>query len=157
MTQGQRPGALTPNERKAALRAPGGKVQRMKPIPPPAPRPRWQARLWLLAGFLSLIVGLIGVVLPLLPTTPFVLLAAYCFSRGSARWELWLLTHPRLGPLVQDWRQHHAVPLRAKQLATGMMTLSSIASWWWLPGSLGWLPGACCAVVAAWLWHLPTR
>ena len=86
----------------------------------PTPRPRWQARLWLLAGFLCLIVGLIGVVLPLLPTTPFVLLAAYCFSRGSARWEHWLLTHPRLGPLVHDWRQHHAVPLRAKQLATGI-------------------------------------
>lgn len=125
--------------------------------PDSAPRPRWQARLWLAAGFLCLLAGLIGVVLPLLPTTPFVLLAAYCFSRGSARWEHWLLTHPQLGPLVHDWRQHHAVPLRAKQLATGMMAVSSIASWWWLPAPLGWLPGACCAAVAAWLWHLPTR
>ena len=129
----------------------------MESLPPLELRPRWQRWFWLLGGFLCLIVGVVGLVLPLLPTTPFVLLAAYCFSRGSARWEQWLLHQPQLGPMVQDWRTHRAVPLRAKQLATLMMTVSSIASWWWLPLPLGWLPGACCAAVAVWLWRLPTR
>ena len=108
-------------------------------------------------GGLCLITGVVGIVLPLLPTTPFVLLAAYCFSQGSARWEQWLLLHPRWGPMVQDWRTKRALPLRAKQLATGMMALSSIASWWWLAPHVGWIPGVCCAVVAVWLWRLPTR
>lgn len=115
---------------------------------------RW---LWLLAGGLALLTGAIGIVLPLLPTVPFVLLAAYCFARGSRRWERWLLDHPQLGPIVHDWRQHRAVPLRAKQLATLMMAGSSLLAWWWLPARIGWIPGACCALVAIWLWRLPTR
>ena len=120
-------------------------------------RPRWQRWVWLFCGLLCLITGVAGIVLPLLPTTPFVLLAAFCFSRGSARYEQWLLTHPRFGPMVRDWRAHRALPLRAKQLATVMMTVSSIASWWWLPSPVGWLPGLCCTGVAIWLWRLPTR
>ncbi|MFN3809206.1 MAG: YbaN family protein [Roseateles asaccharophilus] len=112
---------------------------------------------WLLGGFASLALGVLGIFLPLLPTTPFVLLAAFCFSRGSARYEAWLLNHPRLGPVVRDWRATRAVPLRAKQLATVMMTLSSIWAGYTLPLAWCWLPAAGCAAVAAWLWSLPTR
>jgi uncharacterized protein len=118
-------------------------------------RPRWQRRLWLAAGWLSLFMGVVGLFLPLLPTTPFVLLAAACFSRGSARWDAWLLAHPRFGPVVRDWRAQRCVPLRAKRLAIGMMTLSSALSWWWMP-RLYWVPAACCALVGWWLWHLPS-
>ncbi|HSI59374.1 MAG TPA: YbaN family protein [Ideonella sp.] len=121
-----------------------------------APAP-WQRGLWLAAGALALLLGALGVFLPLLPTTPFVLLAALCFSRGSERWERWLLQHPRLGPLVRDWRATRAVPLRAKQLAITMMALSSAWAFHLLPLRWGWLPGACCAVVGLWLWRLPTR
>ena len=113
--------------------------------------------LWLCAGWLALTAGFVGVFLPLLPTVPFVLLAAYCFARGSRRWEQWLLDHPRLGPIVHDWRAHHAIPRRAKQLAIAMMTTSSVMAWWGLPARVGWIPGACCLVVAIWLWRLPTR
>lgn len=129
----------------------------MNPIVLTASRPRWQRWVWLLCGLLCLLTGLVGIVLPLLPTTPFVLLAAFCFSRGSARCEQWLLTHPHFGPMVRDWRANRALPLRAKQLATVMMTVSSIASWWWLPSPVGWIPGVCCSGVAIWLWRLPTR
>lgn len=129
----------------------------MYPTPSPPPLPRWQRWIWLVCGWVCLATGIVGLVLPLLPTTPFVLLAAYCFSRGSVRYEHWLLTHPRFGPLVRDWRANHAVPLRAKQLATGMMALSAIASWWVLPPHIRWIPGACCFAVAVWLWRLPTR
>ncbi len=117
---------------------------------------RWQRPLWLLAGGLSLLLGVVGIVLPLLPTAPLVLLAAYCFSRGSARWEAWILAHPKFGPMVLDWRQHRAVPLRAKQLATVMMAASSVATWWVLQSPWRWVPGLCCLAVALWLWWLPT-
>lgn len=113
--------------------------------------------LWLLAGFASLVLGVIGIFLPLLPTTPFVLLAAFCFSRGSARLEAWMLGHPRLGPLIRDWRATRAVPLRAKQFASVMMAASSIWAGFTLPLAWCWLPAAGCAAVAAWLWSLPTR
>ena len=132
----------------------------MPPMPPaealPNTRPRWQRALWLLAGAASLATGIVGIFLPLLPTTPFVLLAAFCFARGSQRCEAWLLQHPRFGPMVRDWRADRAIPLRAKQLATLMMAIGSAWAWWAMPPSICWLPELLCAVVAAWLWSLPT-
>ena len=132
----------------------------MQPMPPaeaqPNPRPRWQRALWLLAGAASLATGIVGIFLPLLPTTPFVLLAAFCFSRGSQRCETWLLEHPRFGPMVRDWRARRAVPLRAKQLATLMMAIGSAWAWWAMPTRLCWLPALLCAATALWLWRLPT-
>ena len=121
----------------------------------PSERPRWQRGLWLLAGACNLLAGIVGIFLPLLPTTPFVLLAAFCFARGSGRCEAWLLNHPRFGPMVRDWRANRAVPLRAKQLATLMMAFGSAWAWWVMPVRLGWLPALLCAAVAAWLWSLP--
>ena len=112
--------------------------------------------LWLAAGYASLGLGIVGIVLPLLPTVPFVLLAAYCFSRGSKRVEKWLLDHPRLGPIVHDWREHHAVPRRARQLAIGMMA-ASCALMWWLEPRYAWIPTLLCAAVAVWMLRLPTR
>ncbi|NDY91560.1 DUF454 domain-containing protein [Ideonella sp. TBM-1] len=125
--------------------------------PPLLSTSRWLRPLWLLGGALALALGVLGIFLPLLPTTPFVLLAAFCFARGSARWERWLLSHPRWGPMVHDWRHHRAVPLRAKQLATVMMTLSCLWTGWALKFPWNWVPALCCAAVACWLWRLPTR
>ena len=113
--------------------------------------------LWLLGGWLALVIGLIGIFLPLLPTTPFVLVAAWCFSRGSPRVERWLLEHPSLGPAVRDWREHRAVPLAAKQLATAMMAISSVGSVFVLPTPWCWLPAIVCTGAAIVLWRLPTR
>jgi len=113
--------------------------------------------LWLLAGLASLVLGIIGIFVPLLPTTPFVLLAAFCFSRGSTRCERWLLEHRVFGPMVRDWRATRAVPLRAKQLATVMMAFGSVMAAFKMPLQWAWLPAACCACVAWWLWSLPTR
>jgi uncharacterized protein len=113
--------------------------------------------LWLAAGFGALVLGAIGIVLPLLPTVPFVILAAFCFSKGSQRWERWMLEHPKLGPIVRDWREHHAVPLRAKQLATLMMACSCAGTYFFVPLRFAWIPTAVCTGVAIWLWRLPTR
>lgn len=119
-------------------------------------RPAWQRHLWMLAGLLSALLGFIGIFVPLLPTTPFILLAGFCFSNGSPRCERWLLEHPRFGPMTREWRTHRAVPLRAKQIAIAMMAASSIGCWWFLGHPWRWAPGACCLAVAVWLWRLPT-
>lgn len=115
----------------------------------------WRRLPWLLGGGLSLLLGVIGIFLPLLPTTPFVLLAAFCFARGSVRYEAWLVAHPRFGPMIRQWRTSRAVPLRAKQAAWTMMAISSIISALIMP-RLPWLPALCCAAVGLWLWRLPT-
>jgi uncharacterized membrane protein YbaN (DUF454 family) len=130
------------------------------PLRPGPPTPwadtrRWQRPLWTAAGVLALLLGFIGIFLPLLPTTPFVLLAAACFSRGSARFERWLLAHPRFGPLVRGWRAHRVMPRRAKQWAWAMMTLSALIAWWFMPRAIGWLPGAICLAVGLWMRTLP--
>jgi uncharacterized membrane protein YbaN (DUF454 family) len=120
---------------------------------PPNRKP-WRL-LWLLAGFLALGLGLIGVITPVLPTVPFVLLAAWCFSKGSARWEAWLLAHRRWGPMVRDWRERHAVPRRAKLLAWSMMALSCAIAFWQAPLWAAGLALIICLSVALWMWRLP--
>lgn len=77
--------------------------------------------LYLFAGCLSLALGLIGVVLPLLPTTPFVLLAAFFFSRSSEKLHNKLLNNKVFGELIKRWEQEGTIPLKAKLLATFMM------------------------------------
>jgi len=127
----------------------------MSSLPPPPHRPLWQRACWTAAGLTSLALGIVGIFLPLLPTTPFVLLAAFCFSRGSERVETWLLTHPRFGPMVADWRARRAVPRRAKQLAWATMAAGSVWAWWVMPAPWRWLPGGICLAVGLWLWRLP--
>ncbi|MEQ9692795.1 YbaN family protein [Shimia sp. SDUM112013] len=74
--------------------------------------------LWALLGLLSLALGAIGIVLPLLPTVPFLLLAAFFFARSSERLHYWLLSHPTFGPPIEDWQTRGAISLAAKRLAT---------------------------------------
>ncbi len=74
--------------------------------------------IWAILGGVSLALGLLGIVLPLLPTTPFALLAAFCFARSSPRMHAWLLAHPMMGPAIVNWREEGAVSRRAKLAAT---------------------------------------
>ena len=73
---------------------------------------------WFSLGILSVGLGIIGVALPLLPTVPFMILAAFCFARSSERLHQWLLTHKQFGPAIEDWRDRGAINPRAKRLAT---------------------------------------
>ncbi len=73
---------------------------------------------WLFFGLASLLLGFVGIFLPLLPTTPFLLLAAFCFARSSDRLHRWLLTHPVFGPMIENWRRHRAIARSAKIAAT---------------------------------------
>lgn len=81
---------------------------------------RW---VWTGAGWLCVALGVIGAFVPLLPTTPFLLLAAACFARGSPRLHLWLIQHPRLGPGIVDWERHGVVRLKAKVWALTLLWL----------------------------------
>jgi uncharacterized membrane protein YbaN (DUF454 family) len=79
--------------------------------------------LYLIAGVSCVLLGLIGVVLPLLPTTPFLLVAAFCFSRSSERLHQYLLNNRLFGQIIKDWESDGVIPLKAKVLATSMMLL----------------------------------
>jgi uncharacterized protein len=79
---------------------------------------------FLVIGHASIALGAIGIVLPLLPTTPFVILAAWAYARSSPRLAARLYGHPRFGPALRDWRDHRAVATRAKVLAIGAMVVS---------------------------------
>ena len=86
----------------------------------------WQLarrHLWTALGWASLGLGALGILLPLLPTTPFLLLAAYFFSRGSRRLHAWLLDHRVFGPPIENWRAHHAISTGAKCAALAAMAL----------------------------------
>jgi uncharacterized membrane protein YbaN (DUF454 family) len=76
------------------------------------------------AGCLFTVIGVIGLILPGLPGTVFLILAAWCFARSSPRFEWWLLHHPRLGPPVKTWRERGAIAPRIKAIAIGSMALS---------------------------------
>ena len=116
-------------------------------------RLRWA---WWLLAYVSLGLGLVGIVLPGLPTVPFVLLAAFAAARGSRRLHAWLLAHRQFGPVIRDWEAQGAVSRRAKRLATVMMAASAVIMFLTAPKI--WMAAtgtAIMAVVAIWLWRRP--
>lgn len=78
-------------------------------------------------GWLCVALGAVGAVLPLLPTTVFLLIAAWAFAKGSPRLHGWLMGHPALGPYIRDWQDYGRIPRRAKALAIVMIGIS--AAW----------------------------
>ncbi|MEM9735788.1 MAG: YbaN family protein [Pseudomonadota bacterium] len=114
---------------------------------------RW---LWNGLGWIAVALGMIGAALPLLPTVPFLLLAAFCFARGSERFHRWLLTHPRFGPPIRDWQAHGAISRRAKVMAVAAMAASLL-----LPLVLGaplqvlWIQAPVLACVALFILTRP--
>lgn len=85
---------------------------------------------WLALGLFFVLLGIIGALLPLMPTTIFLILAAGCFARSSPRLEAWLMGHPRFGPTLIAWRRDGAIPTRAKWFACGGMLLGFAIFWW---------------------------
>jgi hypothetical protein len=115
---------------------------------------------WLLiaCGTASLGLGIAGIFLPLLPTTPFVLLAAACYARGSRRFFHWLLANRTFGPLILNWRRHRTIPYRTKITAIALMAITlgvSIVFFvepMWLKIALA----AFGAALAVWMYRIPS-
>ena len=112
--------------------------------------------LWRALALVCVVLGLIGIFLPGLPTVPFLLVAAWAGGRGWPRLEAWLLAHPRHGPHIRRWRDHRAVPRRAKWFASATMVASTVLI------ALSSAPLALkiglpllMSAVAWWLWRRP--
>lgn len=93
-------------------------------------RKRRRARpLWLALGWTAVAAASAGVVLPLVPTTPFLLVAAFAFARSSPRMHRWLLRHKRFGPLITHWRRYGAIRPRVKLMSLALMAATPPVSW----------------------------
>lgn len=130
----------------------------MSPNPGKKPAGKIQKILLTCAGLLALLLGLIGIVLPGLPTTPFILLAVACFAKSSPHLHQKLIQHRYLGPLIQDWEKYRSLPLKVKWVASGticimiMLSISQLAGNPMLQSTI-----ALCGLVGVCVvWRIPT-
>ena len=103
--------------------------------------------LWLLAGLTSVAIGAIGVVVPLLPTTPFLLVAAFAFARSSTRLNRWLREHRSFGPLIENWHRDGSIDRKVKRTAIIVILVTPVITW--LFGVPLWLIAGQLAVLSA--------
>lgn len=115
----------------------------------------------LAAGGLALLLGIIGIFLPIMPTVPFVILTAMCWGRASPRFHYWLINHKIFGPMIRDWLERRAIPRRAKYIAWTMMAISctgvSYHLWTKHPQYvwLAFVTSGICLAVAIWMSRQP--
>lgn len=114
---------------------------------------------FIVLGMISLGLGIAGAVLPVLPTTPFVLLAAACFARGSPRFHDWLLAHPLFGPIIFEWNEYGSIPWRTKIVALVLMSVTFTISivFFVRPRWLQITLALFAVVLATWLYRVPSR
>jgi hypothetical protein len=126
----------------------------MSVTPPPRP---WLHPLLLAAGLLCLVLAVLGLFLPLLPATPFLLLAAACFARSSERLHAWMLRHRRFGPLLSDWETQRAIRPAAKRSATAAILASAALTLAFtrMPKASQAALGLSLAGVLAFIWTRP--
>jgi len=112
---------------------------------------------YLLLGWICVGLGVIGLFLPVMPTTIFILIAAWAFARSSPRLHLWLRNHPRFGDSLRSWEDHRAMPRRAKRVALLMLCVSYLITATLLgplaPGAI--VAGLCIVVVAVFIVRIP--
>ena len=114
--------------------------------------------LWRVLALVFVALGLIGAFLPVLPTVPFLLAAAWAARHGWPALERWLLEHPRYGEYIRRWQERGAVPRRAKWTATVMMTFSALVLLaTGAPVAVKIGAPLFMAAVAIWLWRRPEQ
>lgn len=111
--------------------------------------------LYLIAGFLCLGLAVIGALLPVMPTTVFVIMAAYCFARSSPALERRLLEHPRFGPHIARWRSHGAVSRGGKIAASIAFAVSIVLTLIFTAMPWPLIPILAAVVIGGWLWTRP--
>lgn len=111
---------------------------------------------WRMLVIIFLVLAIIGAILPGVPTTVFLILAAWAASKGWPQVDAWLLKHPKYGPILRNWRQHGTVPRKAKYWASGMMLLSGIIMLFTkAPLFVKVFTDVTMLIVAIWLWQRP--
>lgn len=111
--------------------------------------------LYFIAGFLCLGLAVIGAILPVMPTTVFVILAAYCFTRSSPRMERRLLEHPKFGPHIVRWREHGAISRTGKMAAMIAFAVSVAIAFALTHMPWPLVTVAAAVVVGGWIWTRP--
>jgi uncharacterized membrane protein YbaN (DUF454 family) len=111
---------------------------------------------YLLGGAVSLLLAMVGALIPLLPTVPFLILAAFCFARGSPRLEALLVEHPHFGPHIQAWRSRGAISAQGKRAARFAFTLSAILGFALLAWPWSILPLLVALIGATWISTRPS-
>ena len=137
---------------------PGEQPQPLNPEPTRLHRSAVARGLFTALGFLSLSLGILGMFVPLLPTTVFILIAAYCFARSSERFYEALLRHKRFGPMIRDWQTHRCISRRNKRIAITLVILSFGLTTGFFLQSTAWRVGLLSfgAALALYLYTLPT-
>ena len=107
-------------------------------------------------GVTSVVLGAIGIVVPLLPTVPFMILAAFCFARANPVWERRLLDHPRFGPHIVAWRTRGAISRRGKAMAGVALAASAGVGLATLSGWPAYLPLAVALISGSWIASRPS-
>jgi len=157
----------TPADRIGARSGPQGAAHPSAPTMPDPAAPEAQDLhrsapvRWLLiaAGIVATILGIIGAFLPVMPTTPFLLVAAACFARASPKLDRMLTTSRTFGPTILEWRRHRSIPWRTKLVAIGLMSAMIAVSAaffvrpWWAQALLATVGVA----TGTWLWRIPSR
>lgn len=112
--------------------------------------------IWAILGLLSMAIGVVGIVLPLVPTVPLMILAAFFFAKSSERLHNWLITHPQFGPSIQDWNEHGAIHPKGKRIATlSIVTVFLISVLLGLRPMILIIQGVTLTAVLIFIWTRP--
>lgn len=111
--------------------------------------------LYQIGGFLALGLGGVGIVLPLLPTVPFLILAAYCFARSDETLERWLVEHPTFGSHIRSWRERGAISQKGKRAALAAFAASALVALLFVSLPYSLMPLAAALIGGTWIWTRP--
>ena len=114
--------------------------------------------LYLLLGWISVLLGIVGIIMPIFPTTPFLLVAVWAFSRASPALAARIRNHPSAGPYIRDWEDHGVIPVKAKVIATVMMMAMALAAVFWFVVPLLLAVGliATLVLIGIYIWTRPS-